>query len=174
MKADEVHSGRRHERGQLGQELSGRHVDVGGAIPPNRLETVGQLTVRQLLEALGGDRRSRRVPDQLLELVPPASRDGGRGMEGKSAALRALRRRGLLIVDPREQAGVAAAADGQAYEGCQGGLIHEGIFTEVLLAHDPATLEHPDDSVGDRFHQDLNVCSSRWRNPMKPVAVGRG
>jgi hypothetical protein len=53
---DEVEPRRRHERGELLEQLRRFESDVGGAISPRMPEFVAQATVSQSRQALGGDR----------------------------------------------------------------------------------------------------------------------
>jgi len=69
-----MHPRRRHQRGQLLQQLQGREFDPARAIGPRFGEGVDQITVSVLLEALQGHRTAGGIADQkrLRAVVPQA------------------------------------------------------------------------------------------------------
>ena len=89
MVANHVRPRSRNERDQLLDQLVRREHHVRGAVAPGLLESEGQAPVRQLAQAIVGDRWPREVLHQVLESLAVIGAGGGVGVDVEAGDFRA-------------------------------------------------------------------------------------
>ena len=130
MVANQVDARRRYQCSQLLHKFHRRENHVSRSVPPAVLQSIQQPSVRQLLEALGGDRRTRHVAAQALQTTTIVRRHAYIRMQvdaGDARASRPQRKHDILRVDTVSQSlDPLAPAGTRGHTAPHGGAVKRG------------------------------------------------